>query len=71
MDVSRGDPEDWNTFKYHFLVMDDAAYRIETDIEKAQALANFADKSFAQGLSNTFDSFRSNGESILSLPEAA
>ena len=71
VDVWRGNPEDWEDYQYHFLVMDDEAFRIEVDTEEAQAYVHFADPGFAKNLSDTFDLFRDRAEHLLSLPAAA
>ena len=42
-------------FPYHFLVMDDRAFRLETDQDQARAVANFGDRTYAKALSRLFD----------------
>lgn len=48
----------------HFLVVDESAVRIETDKEKAKALANFHDVQFSQRAIQVFDQLAANAEEI-------
>ena len=43
-------------FSYHWMVMDEQAYRLEKDKDKATAFVNFGDKDRATRLANLFDS---------------
>ena len=42
-------------FPYHWMVMDESAYRLETDTKKAKAHANFGDDEMAGKLARIFD----------------
>ena len=42
-------------FKYEFAVLDDWAFRVETDTKQAEAIANFGHHSLAQDLASLFD----------------
>ena len=66
--VAQADPDDWDGFQYHFIVMDEAASRVEIDIENGRAFVNFGDAGFAARLSRLFDSFERNGTPVHSIP---
>ena len=53
-------------YPYHFLVMDERAYRLETDKEAARATANFGDRTYARALSGLFDDIWEHSESATS-----
>lgn len=40
---------------WHWMTMDEDAYRLELDVTKPAAIANFGEPNFAQGLANAFD----------------
>lgn len=42
-------------FRYHWMTMDDRAYRLETEPEKAKAHVNFGDSDMVSSLSDIFD----------------
>lgn len=48
----------------HFLVVDESAVRIETDKEKAEALANFHDVQFSQQAIKVFNQLAENAEEV-------
>ena len=64
------DVKDATLFPYHFIVMDERAFRVEVDTEKAQAYASFGDTEFAQVLATLFDHFAETSREV-ELPVAA
>ena len=69
--VWKGKPSDWEEFRYHFIVMDDHALRIEVDTEKAEAFVNFSDPKFALQLSRRFSYLKNNSNHLVTIPNAA
>ncbi len=69
--VAKIDPGDWAGFKYHFIVMDRFASRVEFDTDKAQAFVNFGDEKFGRHLAGLFDTFERNSTPLLSIPAPA
>lgn len=68
--VSLGNPDDLEDFKYHFMVMDGLAMRIETSAEPDKAYVNFGDREFGELLSKTFDSYEIRGTPLIPAPAA-
>ena len=66
--LAKGSQEDWNAFKYHFIVVDDQALRVEYDTKDAKAFVNFGDSELAKSLGEIFDVFLRNSEEKLRLP---
>ena len=58
-------------FPYHWMVMDESAYRLETDIGKAKAHANFGDGEMANRLARIFDHLLFNQATPLSAGSTA
>jgi len=58
-------------FKYHWMVMDESAYRLETDLRKAKAHANFGDGEMAGKLARIFDRLLFNQATPLSASSTA
>ena len=55
---------------YHWMVMDESAYRLETDIKSAIAHANFGTPKVAMQLAQLFDSVLfENGQTLFEWPE--
>ena len=71
LNVSRGNPDDWENFQYHFVVMDEEAVRVEYDTNKAQAFVNFAYAETGARLARLFDAYQRDSTPLLSLPAAA
>lgn len=58
-------------FPYHWMIMDESAYRLETDIGKAKAHANFGDGEMAGKLARIFDHLLFNRATPLSAGSTA
>ncbi len=56
----RNAPETLTAIDNHFMVVDDMAYRLETDHDKTFAVANFNDKELASILAGFFDKYFMN-----------
>ena len=69
--VSKGDPKQLDSFKYHFIVMDNQAVRIEFDTDAAKAYVNFRDQDFGKDLVSLFDSVEADSQLLFSVPKAA
>ena len=69
--VAKIDANAWAGFKYHFIVMDDVASRVEFDTDKAQAFVNFGDTEFAGQLAGLFDSFEQSSTLLNATPTVA
>lgn len=56
---------------YHWMVMDESAYRLETDVETAKAHANFGTPKVATTLARLFDELYEGGETLFAWPETS
>lgn len=52
-------------FPYHWMVMDEEAYRLETECEQAKASVNFGDPKMAEALAKLFDRIFANGRPMM------
>lgn len=73
LDIRRASEEDVkryleSDFPYHWMVMDESAYRLETDCQQAKASVNFGDPRMAKGLAEFFDRIFENGTRLIHLP---
>ena len=69
--VSRGNPNDWEGFQYHFIVMDEGALRVEYNTTEAQAFVNFGHAEMGTRLATLFDACERDSTPLLSLQAAA
>ena len=49
-----------NNIFWHWMTMDDSAYRLEQDVTKPAAIANFGDSDYASALVEIFDTIASD-----------
>ena len=66
--LARGNQEDWNNFKYHFIVADDKSVRVEYDTNNLKAFVNFGDSELAKKLGGFFDFLMERSEEQLKIP---
>ena len=57
--------EKYSDCKNHFAVMDEEAFRFETDHDFTRAVANFGDPAYARKLIDIFDNIAKNSSAIL------
>ena len=60
-------PPDETLLPQHFVVMDDRAYRLETDGDTASAIVNFGDSETAKLAAEVFDVLHGSSDEIVSL----
>ena len=64
------DASETGLFEYHFAVMDEKAFRVDVDVDRAQAYASFGDAEFAEVVARVFDRIVGVSRAI-NLPVAA